>query len=138
MTYFAKVETTLVATKFLVSEVIRADQEFINTQIGNFQLCDYNTHGNVHYAPSPPAEPGTPDAGTPIRANYPGVGYTFDTSYTIGDYVGVFYAPQPYPSWILDTTTFLWQPPIPEPTDGQVYYWNEPTLSWIALPSVEV
>ena len=38
----------------------------------------YNTYGNVHYAPSPPAEPHTPDGGTPVRANYAGIGYTYD------------------------------------------------------------
>lgn len=131
MTYFAKVENTLDAKKFLVSEVIRADQAYINTQVGNWQLCDYNTYGNVHYAPSPPAEPMTPDSGTPIRANYPGINYIFDTSYTVGEYVGVFYAPQPYPSWILNTSTFLWEAPIPYPTDGKIYFWSETTKSWV-------
>jgi hypothetical protein len=130
MTYFAKCETTVVGTKYLVSQVIRADQEFINTQVGNWQLCDYNTYGNVHYAPSPPAEPMTPDGGTPIRANYPGIGYTYDTSYSIGDFVGVFYAPQPYPSWVLNTSTFLWEAPEPMPTDGK-YNWDELTKSWV-------
>ena len=108
MTYFAKVNPTLDAFKFLVDEVIRADQDFVNNQPGTWVLTDYNTYGNVHYAPSPPAEPGTPDGGTPIRANYAGIGYTLDNNYTVGDYQGVFYAPQPYPSWVLNTSTFLW------------------------------
>lgn len=111
MPYFAKCEPTIDATKFLVSQVIRADQEFIDGQIGKWIQGDYNTYGNVHYAPSPPAAPYTPDGGTPIRANYPGVGYIYDTSYTVGDYVGVFYEPQPNPTWVLNTTTFLWEPP---------------------------
>lgn len=129
MTYFAKVEPSIDATKFLVSSVIRADQGFIDTQLGTWILTDYNTYGNVHYAPSPPAEPGTPDGGTPIRANYAGLGYTYDTTYTIGDYVGVFYAPQPYPSWTLNTTTFLWEAPVEMPPTG-TWKWNEATQSW--------
>jgi hypothetical protein len=135
MTYFAKVEPTLDAFKFLVSTVIRADQDFVNNQQGSWILTDYNTYGNVHFAPSPPAEPGTPDGGTPIRANYASIGYTYDTNYTIGDYVGVFYAPQPYPSWILNTSTFLWEAPVPYPTDGGDYYWNEATQSWVLVPA---
>jgi hypothetical protein len=135
--YFAKVEPTIDAFKFLVSQVIRADQDYINTQVGNWQLCDYNTYGNVHYAPSPPAEPGTPDGGTPIRANFPGTGYTFDLNYTVGAYVGVFYAPQPYPSWVLNTSNFLWEAPVAIPTEllpeGEVYQWNEATKSWIIV-----
>ena len=135
MTYFAKVEPSLDAFKSLVSQVIRADQDFINTQVGTWVLCDYNTYGNVHYAPSPPAEPGTPDGGTPIRANYAGVGYTYDLNYTVGSYPGVFYAPQPFPSWTLNTSTFLWEAPVPYPTDGKNYYWDEATQSWVLMPS---
>jgi hypothetical protein len=135
MTYFAKCEPTLDATMFLVSNVIRADQEFIDTQVGYWVLTDYNTYGNVHYAPSPPAEPHTPDGLPPVRGNYAGVGYTFNKNYTVGDYVGVFYAPQPYPSWILNTSTFLWEAPVPYPTDGNEYVWDEATLSWVLVPT---
>jgi len=133
MAHFAKVENGI------VTDVIVADQTFIDSGVvGDPTLwvqTSYNTYGNVHYAPSPPAEPRTPDGGTPVRANYAGIGYTFDTSYTVGDYVGVFYAPQPYPSWILSTTTFLWEAPVPYPNDGQNYYWDEATQSWVLIPS---
>jgi hypothetical protein len=131
MSYFAKCEATSEASKFLVSEVIAADQEFVDTQPGMWVQTSYNTYGNVHYAPSPPAAPRTPDGGIPLRANYAGIGYTYDSSYVIDGVVGVFYAPQPYPSWILNTSTFLWEAPIPYPTDGKVYYWDEATLSWV-------
>lgn len=134
MTYFAKVELTQSAGIYTVLEVIRADQEFVDTQPGTWILTDYNTSGNVHYAPSPPAEPHTPDGGTPIRANYAGIGYIYDTNYTIGDYLGVFYAPQPYPSWILNTQTFLWEAPVPYPADGNTYVWDEATQSWVLVP----
>jgi hypothetical protein len=134
MTYFAKVELVTAPDIFNVVEVIRADQEFVDTQEGTWVLTDYNTYGNVHFAPSPPADPQTPDGGTPIRANYAGIGYTYDTSYTVGAYVGVFYAPQPYPSWILSTTTFLWEAPVPYPSGGGFYVWDEATQSWIPAP----
>ena len=132
MSYFAKVESGL------VTNVISADQSFIDSgAVGDPSLwiqTSYNTYGNVHYAPSPPAEPMTPDGGIPVRANYAGIDYTYDTSYTIGEYVGVFYAPQPYPSWTLNTSTFLWEAPVPYPTDGKNYYWDEATLSWVLIP----
>ena len=134
MTYFAKCVQSSEASKFEVIEVIRADQEFVDTQIGYWVQTDYNTYGNVHYAPSPPAEPFTPDDGIPLRANYAGIGYTFDNSYIIDDVVGVFYAPQPYPSWILNTSTFLWEAPVLYPTDGGQYTWDEATLSWVLIP----
>ena len=58
-----------------------------------------------------------------IRKNYAGIGYTYDVA---NDW---FYAPQPYPSWTLDADA-KWQPPVPYPTDGKMYTWNETTLSW--------
>lgn len=138
MTYFARVKPTAVQNLFEVEEVLRISQEEVDS--GNwgdpttFILTDYNTYGNVHYAPSPPADPGTPDGGTPIRANYAGIGYTYDTSYTVGNYVGVFYGPKPYPSWVLNPQTFLWEAPIPYPNDGKQYYWDEATQSWVLVP----
>ena len=136
MSYFAKCEATSEASKFLVSEVISADQAFVDTQPGFWVQTSYNTYGNVHYAPSPPAEPHTPDGGTPLRANYAGIGYTYDNSYVIDGVVGVFYAPQPYPSWILNTSTFLWEAPVPYPTDGGEYVWNESTQSWDPVTTI--
>ena len=43
---------------------------------------------------------------------------------------GVFYPPQPFPSWI--AVDGRWQPPTPRPTEGD-WYWDEDTLSWVAL-----
>ena len=59
-----------------------------------------------------------------IRKNYAGIGFTYDP---VNDW---FFAPQPYPSWVLDAEA-QWQPPVPYPTDDKHYSWNEETLSWI-------
>ena len=60
-----------------------------------------------------------------IRKNYAGTGYLYDP---IRD---AFIAPQPYPSWVLDEQTCLWESPVAYPTDGLIYSWNEETTSWI-------
>ncbi len=134
MPYFAKCVQLPQASKFEVKEVIRADQEFVDTQPGYWVQTDYNSYGNVHYAPSPPAEPHTPDGLPALRANYAGIGYTLDNSVVIDGVVGVFYAPQPYPSWILNTSTWLWEAPVPYPSEGGPYVWDEATQSWIPFP----
>jgi hypothetical protein len=105
MTYFAKCVQSAEAGQCEVVDVIRADQSFVDTIPGFWVLTDYNTYGNVHYAPSPPAEPHTPDDGTPIRANYAGIGYTYDATND------VFYAPMPTEqgTWVLNTSTWLWE-----------------------------
>lgn len=57
------------------------------------------------------------------RKNYAGIGYTYDP---VNDW---FFAPQPFPSWTLDSEA-KWQAPTPYPTDGKFYTWNESTLTW--------
>ena len=60
-----------------------------------------------------------------FRKNYAGIGYTFDGT--------GFAAPQPFPSWILNQETYMWEPPIPAPTDGKMYNWDETTTSWVEV-----
>lgn len=117
MTYFAKCVQTSEASKFEVIDVIRADQSFVDTQPGYWVQTDYNTYGNVHYAPSPPAEPHTPDGLPPLRANYAGIGFTLDNSVVIDGVVGVFYAPMPTSpgTWVLNTSTWVWENTDPTP-----------------------
>lgn len=59
-----------------------------------------------------------------FRKNFAGIGYTYDE---IRD---AFIPPKPFNSWILDEDTCRWQAPVPRPTDGKLYVWDESTLSW--------
>ena len=49
----------------------------------------------------------------------------------------VFYDLQPFPSWTLNQTSFLWEPPVPYPNPDEGVYkgWNESTLSWEREPT---
>jgi len=120
MAHFAKV------LNGIVQQVIVADVEFFNLFIdsspGAWIQTSYNTKGNVHYGPD-----GEPDGGVALRGNYAGVGYTYDS---VND---VFYPPKPYPSWTLSSTTWLWEAPVPYPSDGKNYIWDEATLSWVEV-----
>jgi hypothetical protein len=131
MPYYAQCFQTEGANSstFTVAQVLSADEAFVADLPGLWKQTSYNTYGNVHYAPSPPAAPRTPDGGVPLRANYAGIGYTYNA------YDDVFYAPQPYPSWILNTSTWLWEAPVPYPTDGKFYTWDEATQSWVEVPT---
>jgi hypothetical protein len=129
MSYFANVPT-LIDGKGIVDSVISAEQSFIDSgAVGDPSLwwqTSFDTHGNVHYGPD-----GQPDGGVAFRANYAGIGYTLDTTVVIDGVTGVFYAPQLYPSWILNTQTYLWDAPIPYPKSGGDYIWDETTQSWV-------
>ena len=64
-----------------------------------------------------------------IRKQYAGVGFTY-----LAD-ADVFVAPQPYPSWTLDSN-HDWQPPTPIPADASMenpYRWSEEDLAWVAI-----
>ena len=79
-----------------------------------YKQTSYNTRGGVHLL-----------GGTPLRKNYAGIGYTYDATRD------AFIPPQPFPSWVLNEDTCLWDPPVPFPTDNQMYNWDEETTSWV-------
>ena len=124
MSHFAKV------LDGKVIQVIVAEPDFFNTFVdtspGQWLQTSYNTRGGIHYG-----QDGQPDGGIALRGNYAGIGYTYDAAND------VFYAPQPYPSWVLNKTTWVWEPPVPYPTDGKVYNWDEATKNWVEV-STEV
>lgn len=64
-----------------------------------------------------------------FRKNYAGVGFIYKED------IDAFILPKPpqYPSWVLNTDTAFWEPPVPRPTDS-VYVWSESTISWVAVP----
>ena len=41
-----------------------------------------------------------------------------------------FYSPQPYSSWKLNKTSYVWESPVKHPNDGKLYEWNEEKKSW--------
>jgi hypothetical protein len=62
-----------------------------------------------------------------IRKNFAGIGFIYDSERD------AFIAPKPFESWDLDEETCRWVAPIPYPTDGIIYTWNEADLDWEAV-----
>ena len=87
----------------------------------------YNTRGGIHYNPET-NEPSA-DQSKAFRKNYAGIGYTYDSQRD------AFIPPKPYSSWTLNEETCLWDSPVPYPTDGEPYIWNEENQSWDLIPS---
>jgi len=117
MAHYAKVESGT------VTQVIVAEQDFIDTLVDKdkWVQTSYNTRGGKHYD----ADTGLEDSVTPLRKNYAGIGYTYDQ---VKD---AFYAPQPFPSWILNNATCYWDPPVAYPSDGKDYRWDEIGRNWV-------
>jgi hypothetical protein len=109
----------------IVDNVIVAEQDFIDIlpDSQNWIQTSYNTKGGVHYDP----ETGEPSGREALRGNYAGVGYVYDRDND------VFYPPSPYPSWVISSSCWKWEPPVPYPSDGNKYTWDEDNLNWEPL-----
>ena len=85
-----------------------------------WKQTSYNTKGGIHLS-----------GGTPFRKNHASIGYTYDEDRD------AFIPPKPFPSWILNETTCLWEAPVarPELTQEQLdngvgQIWNETNQTW--------
>jgi hypothetical protein len=109
MSHFAKIENGI------VTQVIVAEQDVIDSGLfgTGWIQTSYNTCGGQH------------PENRPLRKNYAGIGYTYDSARD------AFIPPQPYTSWVLNEGTCLWDAPTQKPNDGKKYIWDEGSLSWI-------
>lgn len=108
----------------IVDQVIVIEADVLATGLwgdpAEWIQTSYNTSGGQH------------PSGNPLRKNYAGIGYTYDKTRD------AFIPPKTFNSWVLDENTCSWNPPIPMPTDGKMYKWNEETISWVVVPDSSV
>ncbi len=122
MAHFAKLDENNIVTFVTVGRQEDDGKEAeLCARTGDvYKQTSYNTHGGVHAL-----------GGTPLRKNYAGIGYTYDAGRD------AFIPQRPYPSWVLDEFSCLWNAPVPYPTDGKRYSWNEENLAWDEIPDAE-
>ena len=132
MAHYAFLDENNTVTEVIVGKNENEDNIDWEVHYGNFrgQTCkqtSYNTQGGVHGL-----------GGTPLRKNYAGVGYTYDSQRD------AFIPPKPYTSWQLNETSCLWEAPTPYPTDvgtaeaPKRYVWNEQTLAWTLVETAPI
>ena len=119
MAHFAELDENNVVTRVIVG--INEDQgdgeQIYSDNTGTvWKQTSYNTRGGQHLL-----------GGTPFRKNYAAPGFTYDA---VRD---AFIPPKEFESWTLDEETCWWVPPTPMLIDGNSYYWDEPTLTWIDI-----
>ena len=129
MAHFAKLdENNSVLQVVVVNNLYEADGENWSKELfsstNSWKQTSYNTRGGVHYTENS----NTPDGGTAIRKNYAGIGYSYNPT------LDAFIPPPLFPSWLLDETTCQWEAPVTEPDDGNMYGWNEDSVSWVLRP----
>ena len=129
MAHYAKIVDSIVET------VIVAEPDYIVTLEGTWVKASYNMYGGVYLnnETNTPAEDQSVINGDEARErkNFPMPGYTYDGT--------GFIAPKPYASWLLNSTSYLWEAPTPIPEGGNLrgdrkYGWNENSESWVTYP----
>lgn len=118
MAHYALLDENNIVVEIIVGQdedgTVDWEQEYSTIYGLNCKRTSYNTHGNEHS-----------DGKEPFRKNYAAIGYIYDEN------ADGFYEQQPYPSWTLNQDTFLWEPPIPEPSDpAYLYAWDEDNQEW--------
>lgn len=119
MAHFAKLDQNNMVIAVLVGRDEDDENELTKRTGDVYKQTSYNTVGGIHLL-----------GGTPFRKNYAGIGSIYDSERD------AFYGPKPYPSWILNEESCIWEPPIPYPailnTTGfnPIYTWNEKNQSW--------
>lgn len=133
MSYFAQINSNNI-----VERVLSIDQAEIDT--GNWGdpvtwiQTSYNTKGGVYYTPNTTTP--DPDQSKAFRKNYAGIG---DTWLPNGPDGAGFTAPAPYPSWVMNSFSYLWEAPVPLPVPNNppYYQWDEATVSWAIVPGFD-
>jgi hypothetical protein len=134
MSHFAKIdpETNLVTFVTVGRQEDDGLEEELFARTGDvYRQTSYNTHGGVHYTTDEegnrvPSE----DQTKALRKNYAGIGYTYDEERD------AFIPPKPFESWVLNEDTCLWESPVPYPSDGERYVWDEETVAWVEVEDV--
>jgi hypothetical protein len=132
MAHFAQINESNVVVQVIVvdtrdtSDANGVEKEYIGAAFcerlfgGTWKKTSYNTQANKHT-----------NGGTPLRGNYAGIGYIYDPTND------VFYPPKPHPNWVISAASnWTWQAPIPMPTDGKIYTWDENSNNWVEITPV--
>jgi hypothetical protein len=128
MSHFAKLDENNIVIFVTVGrqEDDGKEQELCDRTGDVYRQTSYNTRGGVHY--DPVTNQPSFDQSKAFRKNYAGLGYTYDETRD------AFIPPQPYPSWILNEFSCLWDAPVPYPHDGKKYQWSEDDQIWLKMP----
>lgn len=125
MSHFAKLdENNIVVFVTVGRQEDNGKEAELSARTGDvYKQTSYNTRGGIHYDPN--TNQPSADQSKALRKNYAGIGYTYDPV------LDAFIPPKPFPSWILNEQTCLWESPTPMPQDGKMYVWDENTQSWV-------
>ena len=130
MAHFAQINSDSIVT-----QVIVVDNEDAPNEAAGIAFCQELLGADTNWVQT--------SYNDNIRFRYAGTGMKYDSGND------VFYQQQPYPSWVLDTSTWAWDAPVALPDDAGVddadnptefvsYDWDEGSTSWINRTVVDL
>jgi hypothetical protein len=118
MSHYAQLDKNNIVTRVIVAE----DDFIVSGAVGDpatWIQTSYNTRNGMHVL-----------GGTPLRANFAGIGYIYHPEHDI------FSPPSPFESYTLNVVTGQWESPVPHPdtkgTNDQ-YAWREDSRSYVKI-----
>tara|TARA_B100000902_G_C26794989_1_gene661702 strand:+ start:230 stop:595 length:366 start_codon:yes stop_codon:yes gene_type:complete len=119
MAHYAFLDSNNIVTEVITGVEEDTDGQDWEVKYGQMrgQTCkrtSYNTVSGQHIL-----------GGTPFRGRYAGVGYSYNET------LDAFISPKPFESWVLNKSTYSYDPPSACPGDLIDYKWNEATTSWV-------
>jgi hypothetical protein len=121
MAHFAKLDENnyVIAVHTVVNDIITINEvEFEQVGVDFLtNLHGYNSWKQTSYNGN-------------FRKNYAGIGYYYD------EQRDAFIPPKPYPSWVLNEFSCLWESLVPYPNDGNMYMWNEESQTWDLINNI--
>lgn len=124
MAHFAQInEDNIVLQIIVVANKEITNQDGLESEQLGIQFCQQLFGENTRWVQT--------SYNNKFRANYATIGGKYDSDRD------VFIPQSPFPSWVLNTTFYQWEAPVPKPEDGKKHYWSEEELKWIEFATVE-
>lgn len=123
MAHFAKIENNTVTEVIVVDDEILLDTEGVEQESLGEEYCSSLLGGDWKQT----------SYNHNFRSVFAGVGFEYNTEHDC------FVVPSPFDSWLFDTTTLNYEPPVEKPeaeTGKDFYSWNEEGLFWEYNPSL--
>jgi len=120
MAHFAKIENNIV-TQIIVISNEELVGDFPENESMGIEICNSLIEGDWKQT----------SYNNNFRVRFAGIGYEYNAEHD------AFIVPSPYPSWVLNLETFIYEAPVAMPEDGKKYVWSEDNLNWEEIITME-
>lgn len=119
MAHFARINNNEVLQVIVINNGVLLDENGLESEAKGIEFCKDTYGQDTNWIQT--------SYNSKFRGVFAGEGFTYNSE------KDVFTPPKPFESWSLSDDGFTWLSPVPYPSDGDYYYWNEQSMSWVKL-----